>query len=372
MKKLIYLLLALLVIPSALAQVAITEIMYAPNQTVSETDSEWIELHNTGSEIVNLSGWTINGNIFDSAVLQPNQYLVVARELVDSDDADTDSFQSVWGTTVNAVDGSFILGNTGGTVELKDASGNISDYVAYLASWGALKNGKTLEKTGDAWNESKIYGGTPGYAISMNSSQSLNDEVAITLVLDNSWPVIQSASYDMTKIYATVYDANGADDITEVYALISGNTVSMALEATTFKGTLPKLAPGNYPATIFAKDSYATSNSTITVSIETVASLNVIQDALAFANMKAGESKEATLEIENSGNIDMQLDFDIAGDEVLSANLQCYDTAWKKAAECSITLPAGAKQSIGMRLAVPEGTKAGQYSGKLQTTATVL
>src|SRR3989338_2801060 len=128
------LLMLLLAMPAALAQVAITEIMYAPNQTASETDSEWIELYNPGLSPVNLTGWTVNGNAFGSATMASKQYLVVARELTDSDDADNDSFQSVWGTGVNAVDGSFILGNTGGTIELRDQQGNVSDSVTYSAS----------------------------------------------------------------------------------------------------------------------------------------------------------------------------------------------------------------------------------------------
>ena len=366
------LLMLLLAMPAALAQVAITEIMYAPNQTASETDSEWIELYNPGLSPVNLTGWTVNGNAFGSATMASKQYIVVARELTDSDDADNDSFQSVWGTGVNAVDGSFILGNTGGTIELRDQQGNVSDSVTYSASQGALKNGRTLEKTGEGWKESTAYGGTPGYALSANASQPLQDEVAITLSLDNSEPVVQSASYDATKIYATVYDANGLDDITGVYAKIASSVVNMMLEATTFKGELPKLAPGSYDATVFAQDSYATGNKTITVVIETIASLNVIQEALSFANIKAGETREATLEIENSGNVDLQLDFDVAGEEALSANLQCYDTSWKNATDCSVTIPSGARQSISLKLSVPEGTKAGQYSAKLQTTATVL
>src|SRR3989344_4969380 len=141
------LLMLMLAMPAALAQAAINEIMYAPNQTASETDSEWIELYNPDTLAVNLTGWTVNGNIFDSTTLASKQYLVIARELTDSDDADNDSFQSVWGTGINAVDGSFILGNTGGAIELKDAQGFIVDSVTYAASQGALKNGRTLEKT---------------------------------------------------------------------------------------------------------------------------------------------------------------------------------------------------------------------------------
>lgn len=366
------LLMLLLALPAALAQVAITEIMYAPNQTASETDSEWIELYNPGPSKENLTGWKISGNGFDPAVLEPYKYLVVARELADSDDADTDSFQSVWGTSIFAVDGSFVLGNTGATVNLTDAAGVLVDSVSYTSGMGGLKNGKTIEKTESGWNESTTYGGTPGTGPIVNKTASLQDELVVTLDLENSAPQIQSASYDANKIYATVYDANGLDEVTSVYVELLDQVIDMIREATTFKAEIPKLAPGSYDATVFAKDAASISNKTITITIETIASMNLVQDALSFAGMKAGETKNATIDIQNNGNVDLQLEFAVVGEAVVQENLQCFNTNWKNMVECTIKVPAGSSQSINLRLAVPEGTKAGQYTAKLQTTATVL
>ncbi len=367
------LLIALVAIPMALAQVAITEIMYAPNQTVSETDSEWIELHNPGPNSLNLTGWKINGAAFDSAVILPQQHLVIARELTDGDDADLDSFQSVWGTDIFAVDGSFVLSNTGGTIELTSETGTVIDSVTYTPGIGGLKNGKTIEKTDLGWNESTAYGGTPGTGFSAAiPAGSLEDELAITLHLENSAPEVQSASYDATKIYATVHDANGLDDVIEVYVELVDQVISMIQEATTFKADIPELPPGNYEAIVYARDSLSTGNKTITITIETIASMNLVQEALSFTEMKAGETKNATIEIQNNGNVDLQLDFEVVGELILQENLQCYNTDWKTMTQCTMTVPAGETQSLNLRLSVPEGTKAGQYTGKLQTTATVI
>ncbi|MFH0752749.1 MAG: lamin tail domain-containing protein [archaeon] len=365
------LLMAILVLPMALAQVAITEIMYAPNQTTSETDTEWIELHNSGEKI-NLTGWKLNGNPFDPIVLNSQQYVVIARELIDTDDADTDSFQSVWGTDIFAVDGSFTLSNTGGTVELTDELGTVIDSFTYTPEIGGAKNGKTIEKTDSGWNESLIYGGTPGEGLFIAPIiGSMEDEVAITLDLENSIPEVQSASYDATKIYATVYDANGLDDILEVYVELVDQVINMIQEATTYKADLPELQPGEYEATVYARDAFSTGNKTITITIESIASMNLIQEALSFTDMKAGEVKNNTLEIQNNGNVDLQIDFAVVGDIILQEGLECYDTDWKTLTQCIVTVLSGETQSLNLRLSVPEGTKAGQYTGKLQTTATV-
>ncbi len=367
------LLAAMLTLRLALAQVAITEIMYAPNQTVSETDSEWIELYNTGPDAMNMTGWKIDNYTFDPAVLEPQQYLVVARELVDGTDADFDSFQSIWGTGINAVDGYFTLSNTGATIILTDEQGNLIDSVTYAPDIGGMKNGKTLEKTDTGWNESAAYGGTPGTGPqTIAQEQNLNNELPITLQLDNTAPEIQGVSYDASKIYATVYDANGIDEITKVYVKIANGITQMVREATTFKADLPELEAGNYTATVFAEDANDTSNRTITIMIDTIAAMDFTQTALAFANIKAGETKEQTVNIQNNGNVDLQLDFTIAGDDILQNNLQCYNGQWQNITQCSTTITAGEQAAITLKLAVPEGTRSGTYSAKLQTTATVL
>ena len=365
------LLIAVMVLPAALAQVAITEIMYAPNQTASETDSEWIELYNPDLAPVNLTGWKINGYAFDPYILGPEGYVVVARELVDEDDADTDSFQSVWGTDINAIDGYFTLSNTGGTITLTDKDGNTVDEAIYVSSIGGLKNGMSIEKTDQGWMESAEYGGTPGQGIYTSNQGSMSDEVLLSLTLDNSVPVVESISYDAENIYASVHDANGQDDLTSVSMKILDETVQMLKDAIGFKAALPKLEAGDYEATVYASDNFSTGSKTIQVTIESLASMNILQQALAFSNMKAGETKEATIDIQNTGNVGLSLEFAIVGDEAMQG-LECYDSQWEDLAACSVEIPAGETKTVSLRLSIPEGTKAGDYSGKLQTTATVL
>lgn len=56
-KMIIYVLMGALLLSGAMSEIMITEIMYNPEGT--DTDREWIELYNDGSQPVNLSGWTL-------------------------------------------------------------------------------------------------------------------------------------------------------------------------------------------------------------------------------------------------------------------------------------------------------------------------
>ena len=93
MKKIILSLLFLLLFPAFVsADIYITEIMHSPS--ISDPDGEWIEIYNSGDTVVNLSNYTIDGNDFDDITIQPDEYIIVARELLDGNDEDTDSFES--------------------------------------------------------------------------------------------------------------------------------------------------------------------------------------------------------------------------------------------------------------------------------------
>jgi hypothetical protein len=60
------------------------------------------------------------------------------------------------------IESGFWLSNIGDSLTLKDASSVIVDEVSYHNSWGASRNGKTLELnlTG-GWEESLVDDGTP-------------------------------------------------------------------------------------------------------------------------------------------------------------------------------------------------------------------
>jgi len=69
-------------VPDASAKVVINEIMYHPPDDRDEL--QWIELHNTGDQAVNLAGWAlVKGVRFtftNSLSLPPNGFIVIARD----------------------------------------------------------------------------------------------------------------------------------------------------------------------------------------------------------------------------------------------------------------------------------------------------
>ncbi len=141
------------------ANIEISEIMYdltAPPSD-SDADREWIELHNTGTESVNLSKWYL----YDSShhVLHPDPngglsdipaggYSVVVQDIT--------KFKIDWpqysGLLFYASFPS--LANENDTIHLKDNNtkdGAIADSVSYDSSMGASEDGNSLQKINNSW-----------------------------------------------------------------------------------------------------------------------------------------------------------------------------------------------------------------------------
>jgi len=176
MKFLLFSLIALVLTEISHA-VIINEIMYNPNQC-SDNDCEWIEIYNNGNETIDLSSWLINDNDFDNINISPGEYIIIAKELIDGDDADNESFEYYWGNSdkvwnstdanYTAIDGSFSLVNSGGTINI--TNGSYAILINYSDDWGADGDGYTLEKINpdgtnsqENWGVSLIKNGTPGY-----------------------------------------------------------------------------------------------------------------------------------------------------------------------------------------------------------------
>lgn len=113
---------------AAASDVIITEIMY---NNPSNDDYEFIEFYNNGDDAVNLENWTISSAIdytFPAYTLNPGEYVVVALN--------DGLFDAAFG--IDALDwdeGNFnSLNNTGETIVLNDAAGNVVDSVAYSDS----------------------------------------------------------------------------------------------------------------------------------------------------------------------------------------------------------------------------------------------
>jgi hypothetical protein len=127
-------------IPSACAEVIISEIMFNPAGTDLDTSvtpnisREWTELYNTGSTAVNIGGWQFGDsadNQWASAfpagtTIGPHEALVVT--------GDSTSFDLEWGTGINRIQVSSFptQANTPGTNEiaaLRNAAGVLQDTV---------------------------------------------------------------------------------------------------------------------------------------------------------------------------------------------------------------------------------------------------
>ncbi len=115
--------------PPAGPQVVIHEIMYHPPDDRDEL--QWVELHNPGTQPVDLAGWSFTKGIqfrfTNSLPLPPGGFLVVARDL--------GAFRIRYGTNP-AVVGEFggRLSHSGERLELSDAQRRVVDAVEYSDS----------------------------------------------------------------------------------------------------------------------------------------------------------------------------------------------------------------------------------------------
>ncbi len=146
MKKLYLFAILLLLAYSAQSQIVISEIMYNPPE--SGTDSlEYIELQNVGSQPVQLQGWKFAQGInftFPDFTLGVGEYVVIAVKL--------SAFQSVFGTgtTVFQMEMNSALNNGGEPIAFADPDGNVVSSVTYSNGAGgwyaeADGNGASLE-----------------------------------------------------------------------------------------------------------------------------------------------------------------------------------------------------------------------------------
>ena len=133
------------------AKVILTEIMYDPEGT--DTGREWVEIYNDGDGDVDLSTVRLNENGINhtfksfntpTAILGAGKYAIVADN--------PEKFQLDYTNYSDLlIDSAFSLNNTGETIAIVDAEGNVIDTVAYSSEWGAGGNGNSLQKRGYIW-----------------------------------------------------------------------------------------------------------------------------------------------------------------------------------------------------------------------------
>ncbi|MEA2112513.1 MAG: lamin tail domain-containing protein [Patescibacteria group bacterium] len=160
------------------SQIEITEVMY--NLEGSDSGREWIEIYNTTTEDVDLSGWKVfeaetNHRIKsiiegDSLVLPTKTYALIIDNF-EKFEVDYPNFSGL------VFDSAFSLSNSGEGLILRDDELIDVDSVDYLSEWGANGDGDSLQKIDSTWQS-----GTPTPACTNGGNQpdepvEENDEI---------------------------------------------------------------------------------------------------------------------------------------------------------------------------------------------------
>lgn len=405
MKKiLLSLVLLILGTPLVAANIYVTEIMHSPN--ISDNDGEWIELYNDGADAVNLSNWTVNSNNFDDVTIQPGQYLVVARELIDGTDTDTESFEAHWGNnngiwdeSFAAVDGSFTLTNNG-TITV--TNGIMNEEVNYNSSIGG-NNGQSIERVSlTEWKEGPL-DGTPGNG-NFTATSTKGNEVILDLTVSNSAPeivlvnittddssapgvqVMPNIGLEKNVVFDVfVNDSNGYGDVSSVVAFVNNQSfnLSFARNISTsiaqYTGSFsmaPSDLAGFYNMSVEATDGSATVLANVSFEYLGILSTELNTTHLSF-DLQPGAYDTKEVMVMNSGNV--LVDTEVSAESftgtvgtINTEHLSVFNGDWSAltapvALDLNI-LPASTA-AVQFRLYVPPNAREGSYTGKVVITS---
>ena len=214
MKKLLLVIifLAILLIPTNVSALIISEIMYAP--IYDESYNEWIEIHNNESSPLNLSNWTLcNKQILpgyvshaeswaikneNNLVLEPGKYAII------TDGGSGTDVYSNFNVDENSislhVDGSLLctgLSNSGDAISLKDNDGNSIIALTYSPDLGAKDNENSLQFENNEWCENIP---TPGkqnicpWKTPQNDSPEEQDKNSSEIIQEEPAKILDNAS----------------------------------------------------------------------------------------------------------------------------------------------------------------------------------
>ncbi len=374
----------------AAAGLILSEVMYNPSQC-DDTDCEWVEIYNNGNETIGLSAWKLNNNALEGT-LGPMHYMVIAKELTDGTDTDEDSFEKYWGNndgawneadSINAVDSSFSLANSAGSVNL--TNGNESDVLEYTSAMGANGNGNSLQRTAESgWEESAPTPGEGAFAAALEK-----DELEYELEIENIAPRILLinitpdemdaegiqviAGNKTLKIEVLVKDENSFEDIGNITAFLGDAKIEMRLinqsNLTAVYEASFQFQPSDerkqYNLTITAFDSET--NATETRAIEYVSRIATVLETkkIDFGKLKPGEIREHTVVIRNTGIDAVKVSFSANSGNVI---IEAFNEMWVNAEVANVLIAPGEREEIRLRAIAPN-KKAGIFKGKLKVIA---
>jgi len=227
---------------AAVSDVVISEIMYNPENDL-DTD-EFLEIHNSGAETIDIGGWCVDGASFcfpAGTSIAADEYLVISP--------DAARLSEVYGvTSAGTYDGG--LKNGGETVQLLDAAGAVIHEFSYDdgGAWPTLPDGEgpslelmALDARSSSWGwvaSSAAAGHTAGGA---NSTWVAGTPPSIT---DVAASATAPGAGEAVTITATITNATNTPRLVWRTDLGSDNSIAMSGVAPSFTATVPGQSAG--------------------------------------------------------------------------------------------------------------------------------
>ncbi|MBT4174835.1 lamin tail domain-containing protein [archaeon] len=380
MKKTILILAMLLCTNFVAADVLITEIMHSPVNTESDTDGEWAEIFNSGTEAVDLTDYKLDGYNFDDEVLSSGEYLIIARELIDGDDEDNESFECVygncngmWDESFGAVDGYFSF-SAEDTVVLSNGE-EVVDQVTYSNTSVCIERVSL-----DSWEESS---GTPGVGYMQEDEE---DGIVVYVNVENNVPVVNEFSIltddaedagvqvlpsitGETEVSVLVNASDSDEDIQNVYVTVGNRTFNLSYHNGTYNGSFFMMneVAGFYSVNVSVCDYESCVGDSSDFEF-----LGMIVTSLNVSSLSFDDGQEQGFEVVNSGNV--VLDFEVSGTDLVFgentlsiSSFSVYESEWVALSLDGVYLDRdslpGTSEDFALKFDLPDGTRSGDYQG---------
>jgi hypothetical protein len=397
---------------SASAQVAISQVLYNPKAT--ESGGEAVELHNYGSDDIDISGWVIATEASASDAVIPDSiiicagcyYLVADKGWNDSRDnlswPDADLEEPI--TMYNTDSGVALLDNE--TIIDAVGWGNPSEIENSMFEENphpGSSEGKSLLREKDTGsNIDDFVEAYPFFRSSSNLGTGLfNEEINVEFEIVNSSEEESSVSIDYinisqgTKIsplpggtaQITLNAQVTGQDIVNVTAKFQEKTISMAktkevdADSSVFSGSFGLdfyLPPGEYLAEVNANG-----EEKIAIEFEylPIVAVELSKESIDFGYVKTEEDYYSTVTIRNIGNTVVDIGLGCNGfisddnKESTASVYYSFDNSFKKIPsntiieDINLAYGGESEAELKFKLVAPENSTSGDYTGSIKIAA---
>lgn len=297
------------------ANFEITEIMYDLEGT--DTNREWVEVRNTGSDESDLSKWFLfSDNTNHSLTAQGSKLVPAGGYAIIAQNAQ--KFKSDWPSFSGLLFDSSWNGfsNLGETIALKDPSQNLLSQVSFTSSMGGAGDGSSLQKVGGSWSFGSP---TPGFDNQASGGGSGGGDVSPqSSPKPNQTTVKKEKEIQFSKITTKII----ADSTTTagVPFQITSTTLDRLKEPTYFGWFVWNFGDGevrkeyghkpfehvyNYPGEYLIKLSYYTVNESSPPDATDKLIVKVLPSQVYISSV--GKSGDSFVEIENKSSSEVDL-----------------------------------------------------------------